>query len=264
MLESHHADDFRMEWTTHAFLKVIYIIGGKGRLQMEKASLPLEHGRVVVVPAGKRHRISDSEPLSLYVLCLQVRLLPVTDVLDLRCRAASHPVLQGMAERLFKEMLYEQTVRQPGWESMLAGRALMLWSGWIRWQAGRLGAGTRFASEASLHRVTAYIEESRQTFYRRESLESVAARCGLGVRRFTQIFRQLTGQSWLASIRERRLAHARHLLAETSRSVASVCFECGFEDLSNFYRAFTRATGQSPQRWRESGSTKKAPSAKGG
>jgi AraC-like DNA-binding protein len=32
--------------------------------------------------------------------------------------------------------------------------------------------------------------------------------------------------------------------------VTTVAFECGYEDLSSFYRAFRRHTGEPPQRWR--------------
>jgi AraC-like DNA-binding protein len=41
------------------------------------------------------------------------------------------------------------------------------------------------------------------------------------------------------------------LLKSTERTVLSVAFECGFDDLSTFYRAFKRETGVSPNHWRE-------------
>lgn len=259
LIESHHADDFRMDWTTHAFLKFLYVIRGRGRLLTADGGFSLEPGRVAVIPPGKRHRIVDGEPLSLYALCLQLAVVPVADAAIAGCRSAAHPALRDMAEQLLKEMLYEQTVRHPGWESMLVGQALILWSGWVRWQAGRPPKPRGFDSRVSHHRVEIYLEELRQGFYRRENLETVAARCDLGARRFSQIFRELTGTSWLAFIRARRISHARRLLLETSRSVTSVCFECGFEDLSNFYRAFHQSNGSSPQLWREQNQRKTNP-----
>ena len=51
-------------------------------------------------------------------------------------------------------------------------------------------------------------------------------------------------------MRQLRIDHAKKLLESTSRTVLSVAFECGFEDLSTFYRAFKRETSESPNQWR--------------
>lgn len=249
VIESHHSDDFRMDWTVHDFAKLLHVLDGRGRLRTPGGGYALEAGRMAVVPAGQKHRIADETPLSLHVLCLRRGILPPGEVPS-ACHSAAHPALGALGQRIFREMLYEQTTRQPGWESSLTGLALTLWSGWVRWRAARLGAAFLPASESSHRRVQAYIEELRREFHRREPLAGAARRCGLGVRRFTQIFRAITGSSWLEFVRNLRIAHARRLLEDTPRSIASICFECGFEDLSNFYRAFRRAERTSPQRWR--------------
>jgi len=70
--------------------------------------------------------------------------------------------------------------------------------------------------------------------------------CGLGV----ELFREVTGESWLSYLRRLRLEHARSLLRDRNRSIAAVAFESGFEDLSSFYRAFKTATGMVPHQWR--------------
>lgn len=240
-----------MDWTRQAFAKLIHVFEGRGRLLTPEGAYSLSPGRLAVVPSGQRHRITDDEPLSLYVLCLCDCILASTTAAA-ACRSASHPALSDLAERSFCEMLYEQTTRHPGWESIVTGLALTLWGAWVRAQRGRKECSRRFQAGSSHHRMEAYIEELQQSFYREESLEAVASRCGLGVRRFTQIFRELTGKSWLNFVRELRLTHARRLLHATSRSIVSICFECGFEDLSNFYRAFRKSCGMSPQQWRES------------
>ena len=48
-----------------------------------------------------------------------------------------------------------------------------------------------------------------------------------------------------------RLQHARQLLARTDNSVIAIAFEAGFEDLSNFNRAFKQAYGSSPKAYRD-------------
>lgn len=250
VIESHHADDFRMDATEHSFAKLLYAFEGRGRIVVGTKSHALHAGWMAVVPAGVRHRLADDEPVALYVLCVRRDALPLDGA---ECRSAAHPALRELAERLLREMLYEQTTRHPGWELILTGLARQLWGGWQRWQSGHR---ERFGTGTSQQRVEACLEEYARTFYRRESLESAAKRCGLGVRRFTQVFRELTGTSWLSFVRGKRIDHARHLLRTTQRSVTSICFECGFEDLSNFYRAFHQVERMSPQRWREGEATR--------
>ena len=48
----------------------------------------------------------------------------------------------------------------------------------------------------------------------------------------------MTGTSWAAYLTRLRIDYACRLLRETSRSIVSTAFECGYDDLSIFYRAF--------------------------
>jgi AraC-like DNA-binding protein len=59
-------------------------------------------------------------------------------------------------------------------------------------------------------------------------------------------------------LRNLRLAHARRLLARTTRPVNVILFECGFNDPAAFYRAFRESQGCTPQQWRDG---RRAPSA---
>lgn len=251
VIESHHADDFRMEFTRHDYAKLLYAMEGQGRVVLSHRSLALRSGWMAMIPPGTRHRLEDEIPLGVYVLCLRPAILPPETGPLGACAASSHPALSRLAEHLLREMLYEQSAQHTGWENVLTGLALQLWGGWRRWSSVGGGGRKNQAMDTSSQRVASCITEMERTFYRRESLESAARRCGLGVRRFTQVFRDMTGTSWLAWLREKRIAHAKRLLRATPRSVVSICFECGFDDLSNFYRAFHRFEGTSPQRWRE-------------
>ena len=70
-------------------------------------------------------------------------------------------------------------------------------------------------------------------------------------RRFTQLFREVTGSTWADHLADLRVGYARQLLEETDRSIVAIAFESGFEDLSSFYRAFKKRTGLAPNRWRQ-------------
>jgi AraC family L-rhamnose operon regulatory protein RhaS len=81
-------------------------------------------------------------------------------------------------------------------------------------------------------------------------VNEVADALGISRRHFTQLFRKITGKSWLTVVQQHRLNHARRLLRDSDRSITSIGYESGFEDITTFYRAFKAAEGMSPLSWR--------------
>jgi AraC family L-rhamnose operon regulatory protein RhaS len=99
--------------------------------------------------------------------------------------------------------------------------------------------------------VARYLAELPHRFFEATDLDHTAAALGMSRRRFTHLFRLATGTSWSAYLTRLRIDYACQLLRETPRSVLAIAFESGYEDLSNFYRAFKRRQGLPPQAWRE-------------
>ena len=67
---------------------------------------------------------------------------------------------------------------------------------------------------------------------------------------FSKAFRKETGTTFIDWKRERRIARAKALLAESDLMIISVALECGYEDHTTFCRAFRRAEGISPREFR--------------
>jgi AraC-like DNA-binding protein len=251
VLESRHERGFRMAAVQHDFVKVVQPISGRGWLVRRHARIPLQTGDVVLVPAGEKHHIEDdgARPLSLYALC-------VANVGPSAPRSMRHfpaPAWGAEFRALIRQLLHEQTLARPGHELLLRGLALQALGLAVRATTRENETPLARPGDGALAeaRVAAYRREMERTFFHPQSLDEVAARLGLSRRRFTQLFRAAAGESWLQHLHRHRLAHARRLLSETSRSVASIGYECGFEDLTTFYRAFKSAENTSPLAWRQ-------------
>jgi len=258
VLESRHARGFEMKDTAHDYLKVLYPYAGSGVLVASRR-LPLVAGDVAVLPPGKVHRLEDAgrEPLSLYAICVKPSMLKqVPEAIRHLGVFKIHrrPVWAGELAALLRGLLIEQSRAAPGGPAWVAGFAWQLLGLLWRAESSRpSGRGGEVMGRAALsrERVAAYARELPQRFYEETGLESAAARLGLGRRRFSDLFREVTGESWLHAVRRERVRHARRLLAETDRSVAAVAFESGFSDLSHFYRVFRLTSGGlSPEAWR--------------
>jgi AraC family transcriptional regulator, transcriptional activator of pobA len=85
------------------------------------------------------------------------------------------------------------------------------------------------------------------------SLKDVASALALTPGHLTTTVRLKTGRTVQEWITERRLAQARRMLVETDLSVAEVAQAVGYSDPAYFARAFGRAHGMPPLRWRRAG-----------
>ena len=81
-------------------------------------------------------------------------------------------------------------------------------------------------------------------------LQEVAEAAAVSQRHLERVFFEVCGLSPMAYLLELRLRHASLLLRGTSKTVAEIAGECGFEDPSYFARVFKRKYGAPPNQCR--------------
>ena len=96
--------------------------------------------------------------------------------------------------------------------------------------------------------IQQYINENYKQDIR---LPVLAQMAGMSAVAFSRFFKARTGTSLSDYIIDVRLGHASQMLAQTGTPVADICFECGFNNLSNFNRIFKKKKGCSPQEYRK-------------
>jgi AraC-like DNA-binding protein len=82
------------------------------------------------------------------------------------------------------------------------------------------------------------------------SLHAASAVLGLSPFHFLRVFTRVIGATPHQYVMLSRLRRAARALASSQRPVTEIALECGFNDLSNFARAFRRAAGNSPSAFR--------------
>jgi AraC-like DNA-binding protein len=82
-------------------------------------------------------------------------------------------------------------------------------------------------------------------------LEQLANLVGMTPTAFSRFFKLRTGKTLSEYIVDIRLGQAARLLVDTADSVSEICWNCGFNTLSNFNRLFRKRKGCSPTEFRE-------------
>jgi AraC-like DNA-binding protein len=92
-----------------------------------------------------------------------------------------------------------------------------------------------------------YIEEN---ISQKISLADVAALVNMSESAFSHFFKKKTGISFITYVNNLRVAKACDLLASTSLSASEICYDCGFNNKSNFIRIFTKRKNMTPIEYR--------------
>ena len=84
----------------------------------------------------------------------------------------------------------------------------------------------------------------------REGLPRLVSLCGVSPAYLARTLKAHTGQTPTEFVNGLRLEQAAILLTTTPQEIADVALDCGFENLSYFYRLFRRRYGRSPRAYR--------------
>lgn len=82
-------------------------------------------------------------------------------------------------------------------------------------------------------------------------LEKVAEIANMSPTAFSRYFKTRTNKTFSNFISELRISLACKLLKEDKANIAQICFECGFNTLSNFNKQFKDITGTTPLKYKQ-------------
>jgi len=83
-------------------------------------------------------------------------------------------------------------------------------------------------------------------------MSAAASIVGMNESTFSRHFKRMTGANFVDCVRKIRIAKACTMLESDHLGITEVCFECGFQNISNFNRAFRREKEMTPREYRAS------------
>lgn len=88
-------------------------------------------------------------------------------------------------------------------------------------------------------------------YHRKIQLDEVSAVANMTVNSFCRYFKKRTRKSYVDFLTEIRIGQARKLLQEKDLSISQICFEVGFNNLSNFNRKFRELCSITPTEFKK-------------
>lgn len=116
----------------------------------------------------------------------------------------------------------------------------------------RLLAGEMYQAENhnfGSDRLTKVMHYLNTCYLKKVELEKVAEVANLHPAAFCRYFKEKSGKSLSEFVNDKRISYACQLLIDGKLSVSQICYESGFNNLSNFNRLFKRSTGFTPSQY---------------
>lgn len=253
VIESKHANNFQMKMNTWEFDKICKIKEGSGFLIHEKGQYAVETGDILYLPQGFSHYFKDHTPLTLTIVCVNNKSIPLNEnhwktILKKYKPSNSYKIKDPWArttiDKLFQNLLKEQTNKSIGYESQLLAYTQQLLIFLLRYD---IQGKAVLKDHTIILGLMKYIEEN---IHEKFLIPELASSCSMSVRKFSTLFKELSGKTVVQWINQKRINYACRRL-KNHGSINHVCIDAGFNDLTNFYKVFKQHTGFSPKEFKD-------------
>lgn len=110
-----------------------------------------------------------------------------------------------------------------------------------------MGDANEYQNDERIERMYSFIKEK---YRQRIKVEDAADYINMTEISFSRLIKKSTGKTFTELVNEFRLRYATRKLIETNESISEICFDCGFNNISNFNRRFKDKQGCTPTEFR--------------
>jgi AraC-like DNA-binding protein len=95
-------------------------------------------------------------------------------------------------------------------------------------------------------RINTIYTYSLANFKEKIYLDEVARQANISPNSFCRFFKSHTRKTYNTFLQELRVGHASRMLIENKKNITQICYDSGFNNLTNFYKSFKKITGKTP------------------
>jgi len=121
-------------------------------------------------------------------------------------------------------------------------------------EGSRILCTSTFANQdesSDSRRIQKVINYLHMNYHKEIRLTDVANYVNMSEVSFSRFMKKRTGKNYIEYLNDLRLGIASRCLIDTTKTIAEISYECGFNNLSNFNRIFKKRKGSTPKEFRE-------------
>lgn len=249
---------------THAFIELVYTIGGRGIHRVDGTEYHVKGGDMLIVHHNCRHTVVPVENLRYVDIMLKPEyvdaalkgtndiflLLRLHDFVELSDRVNKDNLLihfdgeeRQKVDTILEWTREEQSTPLPAGALILHSMLSMLLSLIFRKMAEN--QNFRFSINDDL------LWFMERNCCNRISIQEIADKCGYSAEHFSRIFKKYTGVSPAEYVMMCRIKRAKELLVKNDKPIEALIEECGFSDRTAFFKKFHEHVGCTPLQFRK-------------
>jgi AraC-like DNA-binding protein len=99
-------------------------------------------------------------------------------------------------------------------------------------------------------KILPVFEYIQSNFNKKIVLQEAADMINMSANGFCKYFKRVTRKTFLEAVNDYRIGLAVELLSKTEKPIHEISYDCGFNEVSNFYKAFRKKMSYSPLKYR--------------
>lgn len=241
----------------HNEIELVYVVEGSIDLHTNSRSFPVKEGEIAVIMPGEIHSYTSMGNNRCYV----IKFYPVTPVEGAdfsHLRFLEHTItpqhsFYPAAKQLLLNVAEEYSKKNCGYELSiscdLSGIVLLLLRNIPFASVSRDENKKQSKQLELLYAVDSYVSSNYPSAI---SLEDIARHTGYSTYYFSHFFKEAAGQNFSDYLILFRLERALYAINHSDKNLTDIAFDCGFNSIRSFNRAFKNYLKTTPSAYRSS------------
>ena len=243
-----HNESGTANW--HENTEFLYCVQGEGKVNCDASDISMKKGTTVIINAKQLHAVSTNTEVKYHCLIVDNSFFKDNGI-EIEAISFHQNICDQKAGELIMRIADVFSSNENSFSVAETRLAVLEFIVYIcKNHSVKNKAETRSLSK-SYSAVLNAVEHINTHFSQKLTLEELSSHAGFSRYHFARIFKENTGFTVIEHINAIRCENAGFLLRETSKTIAEISYECGFDNPSYFAKAFSKLYKVLPSEYRK-------------